>query len=253
MSTPIIMTHRVHSPIAKSGPGYFFEGFKLITTPGIRRFVIVPLLVNCVLFGFSFYQLSLYIDQFIAQLAECLPDAFMWLVNVAEPLLYFTAIICFAFIFSSVANWIAAPFNGLLAEKIEYHLAGKTIPDTSLLDVVKDVPRTLKRELSKLKHYIPRAIGFFLIMWILPFAGQVLWFMFVSWMMAIQYCDYAFDNHKVSFEEMLYRLSNHKAKCFSFGMTITLFTMIPIINFLLMPVAICGATAMWVDHLHKEP
>lgn len=246
------MTTRVHSLTATSGFGYFLAGFKLISTPGIRRFVLFPLLVNCVLFAFSFYQLSNYISDLILHLSNWLPDAFLWLVSIAEPLLYITSIICFAFIFSTVANWIAAPFNGLLAEKIELHLSGKSIPDSSLLDVIKDIPRTLSRELCKLKHYVPRAIGFFLIMWVLPIIGQVLWFTFISWMMAIQYCDYAFDNHKISFNEMLYTLSKHKIKCFSFGIMVTIFAMIPLINFVLMPVAICGATALWVDHLRQD-
>jgi hypothetical protein len=45
-----------------------------------------------------------------------------------------------SFIFSSVANWTAAPFNGLLAEKVEQILTGEAMNDTGMLDVVKDVP-----------------------------------------------------------------------------------------------------------------
>jgi CysZ protein len=32
-----------------------------------------------------------------------------------------------------------------------------------------------------------------------------------------------------------------------FGALISLFTMIPVLNLVIMPVAVCGATAMWVD------
>ena len=34
-----------------SGIHYFTEGWRLITLPGIRRFVIMPLLVNILLMG----------------------------------------------------------------------------------------------------------------------------------------------------------------------------------------------------------
>ena len=101
--------------------------------------------------------------------------------------------------------------------------------------------------MAKTKLYLPRAIGFFLLMWILPLIGQVIWFLFIAWMMAIQYIDYPFDNHKIPFSQMKVALKQKQGLSYSFGMTVTLFSMIPIVNFIVMPVAICGATAMWVD------
>ena len=65
--------------------------------------------------------------------------------------------------------------------------------------------------------------------------------------MAVQYCDYPFDNHKVPFNDMKFALKQTKGSSMSFGVAATLFSMIPIVNFIVMPVAICGATAMWVD------
>ena len=35
-------------------------------------------------------------------------------------------------------------------------------------------------------------------------------------------------------------------------MIINIFTMIPILNLVIMPVAICGATAMWCDRYRKQ-
>ena len=77
--------------------------------------------------------------------------------------------------------------------------------DTGMLDVVKDVPRTFGREWTKLKYYLPKAIGC-LILFLIPVVGQtlapVLWFLLSAWMMAIQYVDYPFDNHKIGFITM---------------------------------------------------
>ncbi len=242
----------LHEPIAKSGAGYFVKGFSLIKTKGIRRFVFIPLMVNLILFSFAFYYLTLYINEWVVAFENWLPDFFKWLTYIAIPVLYFTALVCFSFLFSTVANWLAAPFNGLLSEKMERLLTGKSIDDGGFMDVIKDIPRTLAREWRKLVYYLPRAIGFFIILWFIPFVGQVIWFAFVAWMMAVQYCDYPFDNHKVGFDEMRLKLAEHKGKSFSFGLTVTLFAMIPVINLVVMPVAICGATAMWVDHLRKD-
>ena len=37
--------------IADSGMGYFFKGFELIQLKGIRRFVLIPLLINLLFFS----------------------------------------------------------------------------------------------------------------------------------------------------------------------------------------------------------
>ena len=102
--------------------------------------------------------------------------------------------------FSTIANWIAAPFSGLLAEQLEARLTGATPPDVGVFGIMKDIPRIMKREWQKLARYLPRAIVL-LLLYFIPGVGQtvapVLWFLFSAWMLAIQYCDYPFDNHKV--------------------------------------------------------
>ena len=42
-------------------------------------------------------------------------------------------------------------------------------------------------------------------------------------------------------------LRTQKVANMQFGALTSLFTMIPFLNLFIMPVAVCGATAMWVD------
>lgn len=161
--------------LANGGAGYFIKGFELIRTPGIRRFVFIPLSVNLVLFSYAFYYMFLQLEGYMLTLEDWLGDSFAWLSNFIWPLAILFILVVFSFIFSSVANWLAAPFNGLLSEKIEALLTDKPLHDGSAFDVVKDIPRTLSREVSKLGYYLPRAAGFFLLYWILPVVGQILW------------------------------------------------------------------------------
>jgi CysZ protein len=237
---------------------YFFQGFKLITTAGLKRFVFFPLAINLILFSAGFYYLFGEISSSIIWVTNLIPEWewLSWLKDglsyIIWPIAVITILLVFALIFGTLANWIAAPFNGLLAEKVEQHLTGQYMDDTGLTDVFKDIPRTLGRELSKLTYYIPRAVGFLLLFFILPVFGQVLWFLFSAWMMAVQYCDYAFDNHKVSFRDMKRVLQDNRTQSFSFGVAVSVFSLIPIVNFLVMPVAVCGATALWVDELKEQ-
>lgn len=246
------MSSNNNPPLANGGAGYFLKGFELIRTPGIRRFVFIPLTVNLLLFASAFYYMFLQLESYMLTIENWLGDSFAWLSNFIWPLAIFFALIIFSFIFSSVANWLAAPFNGLLSEKVEALLTGQPLNDGSTFDVVKDIPRTLGREVSKLGYYLPRAIGFFLLYWLLPVIGQVLWFLFLAWMMAVQYKDYPFDNHKISFPQMRQALKQRQGLSYSFGITTAVFSMIPFINLVVMPVAICGATALWVDHYRKD-
>ncbi|MBU2893805.1 sulfate transporter CysZ [Colwellia sp. D2M02] len=235
-------------PVTSNGARYFFRGLELITHKSLRKFVFIPLLINIMLFSTALYFMVLELDHYMNVLLGWLPSWLDWLSMVLWPFAVLTILVVFSFIFSSAANWLAAPFNGLLSEKVEALLSGDKPPEEGAFAVIKDIPRTLKREASKLYYYLPRAIGFFIIMWFLPVIGQIIWFLFVTWMMAIQYKDYPFDNHKVPFNEMKVALKQKQGLSYSFGATIAIFSMLPIINFIVMPVAICGATAIWVDH-----
>ncbi len=237
---------------------YFFRGFSLIQTKGLKRFVLIPLAINLILFSVAFYFLFGEINSAIVWIVDLIPDWdwLSWLKSglsyIIWPIAVFTVLLVFGLVFGTFANWIAAPFNGLLSEKVEQHLTGENLGDTGVLDIVKDIPRTLGREITKLGYYLPRALLFLILFFILPVIGQVIWFLFTAWMMSVQYCDYPFDNHKVPFSKMKRVLQTNKSTTFSFGITVTFFSLIPIVNFLVMTVAICGATALWVDKLKDK-
>lgn len=234
----------------QSASAYYKLGFELIFTTGLKRFVFIPLCVNLVIFAGAFYALYLQLEQLMASIATWVPDYLTWITNIILPLLLVGVVMGFSYIFSTVTNWLAAPFNGLLAEKVEHHLRRQkhSANGSNTAALIKDIPRSLGREWKKLKYYLPRAIGFLLISIMIPVIGPVIWFLFTAWMMSIQYCDYAFDNHKIDFDEMKYSLRQQKSLIFSFGGLTTVLAMIPFVNLVLMPVAICAATAMSLEN-----
>lgn len=237
--------------VSGNGIHYFAQGWRLINLPGIRRFVIVPLVLNFLLMGGAFIWLFLQLGHWLPAMMAYVPDWLQWLSYLLWPLTVISVVLVFSYFFSTVANWIAAPFCGLLAEQLEAKLTGKPLPDSGWAGMVRDIPRIMKREWQKLAWYLPRALLLFLLYFI-PGFGQtvapVLWFLFSAWMLSIQYCDYPFDNHKVSFKQMRSALKQNKTDVMQFGALVSLFTMVPVLNLAIMPVAVCGATAMWVDH-----
>lgn len=237
-----------------SGIGYLLKGTQLLYHPKLRAFVLLPLLINIFIFAGAFWFLFSSITAWIDSYISGLPDFLSWLSYLFWPFLIVSILFVFSFLFSIIANLIAAPFNGLLAEKTENLLTGTQINDDSFSDLIKDLPRILKRELQKLAYFLPRMLLCFALYFI-PVIGQTvapfIWFIFSGWMMAIQYADFAFDNHKISFKEMKSTLSKRLSKNLTFGMLVSFFTTLPIINFVIMPIAVCGATAFWVD-IYKD-
>jgi CysZ protein len=240
----------------RSGASYFFQGFELIKTKGLKRFVLVPLVINLLLFSSAFYFLLDYIQLSVNHIISIVPQ---WMSFIKDALSYIlwpiaiiTVLLLFALIFGTLANWIAAPFNGFLSEKVERYLSGEEMGDEGLLDALKDTPRALAREFSKLVYFIPRAIGFLLIFFFVPLFGQIIWFLFTAWMMAVQYVDYPFDNHKADFRLTRDSLRQGKSRAFSFGIMVNIFSFIPVINFMVIPISICGATAMYADHFKQK-
>lgn len=238
-----------------NGVHYFAKGCKLVREPGIKRFVILPLLLNIVLMGGAFWWLFTRLSDWIPAIMSYVPSWLQWLNYLIWPLAVISVLLVFSYLFSTIANWIAAPFCGLLAEQLEARLTGAVPPNTGIADVLKDTPRIMKREWQKFCWYLPRAL-LLLALYFIPGIGQtlapILWFLFSAWMLAIQYCDYPFDNHKVPFDTMRAALRTNKTTQLQFGSLVNICTLIPIVNLFIMPVAVCGATAMWVDYYRNQ-
>lgn len=232
-----------------SGPQYLGEGLKLMMRPGLRLFVLLPLSINILLFvgliGFAINQFSHWVDW----LMPTLPDWLSFLQFILWPLFVALVLLIVFFTFTMIANIIAAPFNGFLAEKVEVVVRGTDdFPEFSWGELMAMVPRTIGRELRKLGYFLPRAIALFILSLIpgLNLIAAPLWLIFGVWMMAVQYIDYPADNHKLGWNEMLAWLREKRWQSMSFGGIVYLVLLIPVVNLLMMPAAVAGATLFWV-------
>lgn len=235
-----------HESQAKAGFHYFIYGWRLLLQRNLMPFVLLPVAINTVV---MIGLIWLFFANIGGWLETALPSWLSWLSFLLIPLIFLMILVIFYFIFTTLANFIAAPFNALLAEKVEQQLTGEKLTEMSLAEMLKDIPRMLKREWQKMWYSLPRLVVLFLFGF-MPALGQtvvpVLTFIFSAWLLAIQYCDYPFDNHKISFKQMRNALSQRRTMNFTFGALVSLFTMIPFVNLVAMPVAVCGASAMWV-------
>ncbi len=232
-----------------NGIDCFFEGFRLVRQPGIRQYVLIPMVINILVLGVVMaYGYSEY-DRLMAFFTGWVPD---WLAWMAGVLTFLAAILIFAvgiYLFTIVANIIASPFNAILSEKVEDQLVpGDSRPTPGVLLIIG---RSVARELSKILYLIPRLLLLLIISFI-PVVNSVApfaWLLFGGWMMAIQYVDYAADNNQVSFKALRQRLATCRVQAVLFGLLAYFVLAIPVLNLLLMPVAVAGGTVFWVGHL----
>lgn len=241
------------------GAHYVKQGFYLIRQPGIRSFVVIPLIINLILLSTATYYIFDRLSIWYASLAKSEYSVVQWLFSNLEwllwPITVIIVLIVVFYVFSLIANWIAAPFNGLLSEAVEKHLRQNHL-ETSLswMALIKDVPRLIGREWQKLAYYLPRALVCVILLFTpLALIAPIIWFVFNAWMAAIQNIDYPLDNHKVPFNESIQFCKSNRRISLGFGSLVMLLMMIPVVNILVMPIAVAGGTALWFDLTQRKP
>ena len=238
------------------GASYLIRGLHMITRPGIRPFVMIPLAVNIAVFSLLIW---LGIDQFELLMDRFLPDDESWLAWLRWllwPLFAIAILLIVFYSFTVIANLIAAPFNGLLAEKVEQRLGGSLPQQTGgFKQVMKDLLPALLSELRKISYFLLRAIPL-LILFIIPGINLIapfLWIAFGAWFLALEYGDYPMANHGLAFKAQRGRLRQTRLTALAFGGSLTLMMMVPLLNFVAMPAAVAGATIFWHERLQGLP
>lgn len=228
---------------------YFIQGMKLIFIPGIRRYVVIPLTINIVLFGALIWFGANQFEVFMNWLMPELPDWLQFLEWLFWILFGISALLILFFTFSLLANIIGGPFNELLAEAVEFQLTGERPEDAGgMKKLLANIVPSMIDETKKLLYMVLWSIPF-LILFLLPVINIVapfVWLVFSAWMLTIEYADYPMGNHGLRSDEQKLRLREKRFLSLGFGGAVTIATMTPVLNFLVMPAAVAGATAMWV-------
>lgn len=235
------------------GFGYFLKGLDLIRQPRLRFYVVVPLAINIVVFVVMVYSGFSLFDTWLSSWMSSLPEWLSFLSWIMWVLFVLVAAAFAFFAFTIIANFIASPFNALLAVKVAERArvgTGKQLAQLTLLQVI---PRALAREVAKLLYYLPRLIGL-LILTVIPglnLIAPIVWVLFGCWMMCVQYSDYAADNDQVSFSELRRRLAMGRVTGLSFGLIVYGALLVPVLNLIVIPAAVAGGTVMWVEEFDQ--
>jgi CysZ protein len=219
------------------------SGFGLIFKSGIRRYVIIPLIINTGLFAAAIYILSQQMDSWLEKL---LPSWLSWLEWLIWPLFAVTILLIVFFSFTLIANLIAAPFNSYLSASVEQKLTGSKPENMVNEPVWKTVVRTVRAEIRKTVYFLLWLIPLALltIIPVINVAAPFAWFLFAAWSFSIEYMDSPLGNRGMLFDEIRSYNRKNRMRSLGLGTGVFIMTSIPVLNFLAMPVSVCAATKM---------
>lgn len=225
------------------GVAFFWQGILMIFSPGLRRYIILPVFINLVLFAALFGGLAYYFFEHFTLWTLNFPRWVIYILGWLFWLLYgILALLIGTFTFTLATNLVACPFYGILAEVCEKQLKGQT------QDVPFSLIRIFRREIFKLVYFLPWLLVagiLFLFAPIWPILPFIVFFP-LAWYVAVQYIDYCPDNQGITFKQAYRKLKEQSFTVLGFGSVVSIAMGIPGANLFVPPAAVAGGTALFL-------
>ncbi len=212
------------------------KGASLLWHKQLRKYILVPIAVNILLFSSMLYLGYHYVGVLIAQF---IPGWLQWLDWLIYPVFFMSFFVAGFFTFSVMANLIASPFYGGLAAKTLHIVRGQTgnIQEQPILSV-------LGSELKRMGYLLSRALPIAIVS-VIPgvnLVAPVLWGLFAAWGVSMEYFAYTLENEGAVFSEQRQALKSIRIGALSFGGVVLACLMIPVLNVVIPPIAVISAT-----------
>lgn len=161
-----------------------------------------------------------------------------WILRVLlYPLLLFIAY----FISMMLAGIVASPFNDKLSERAEQILIGEVVVADGSWSAL--VTGGIKGILSSAMTAIPRTV-LVIVLGLIPGAGIVLSALVGAYFIALEYTDYGLGRRDYGLRARARLIWKHRHLAIGFGVGAYFLLLIPLLNFLSMPIAVVGGTAV---------
>ena len=221
------------------------DGFGLVRGAGARLWIALPAGVSLLIVGTGIGFIISQSGRVAIWLADLLPAWLDFLGALLAGLLNVVAIVIGLWLFGFVAMILSSPLHGVLSARFDAHLGARA--ELAELRIGQALASALRREWRKLRYQLPRmllvvALSFVPLVNVLaPVAGVLM----TAWLMAIQFVDLPGENRDRPFEETLARLRGNRGAALGFGTGVALLLSIPVVNFMVIPLAIAGGTLLW--------
>jgi CysZ protein len=232
--------------------GCWIKGFQFLTKAPLRQFLLIPIMINLLLYSLAFGLVFFYRDALAAYLLPNWIRSMFWLAGLSTLLtgLIFISIILIAFFsFTLLANLIAAPFYGKLSERTVNLLIDVATDKGEVPNSVERPPEILWRsylyaEWLRVRYLLSWLLLLLIISFIpvINLISPILWTLFAAWGMALEYLSYPLENQGLLFSEQKKFAKNVRLGALTFGGISLVALIIPIVNIFMSPVAVIAAT-----------
>ncbi len=235
--------------LAARGFFYPYRGLKfLFSRPRLLGYVAVPVAVNTLLYTalvwFAGSRFGRWVDALVPQ-----GDAWYWTVLSYALWVVFAGVLFLAVVytFTLVGNLLLAPFNDLLSEKVEAAYAGVLSDEPfRLAAFLSDMKRSFLAELGRMALFGTGFLVLAVASVFFPPLGAALTvysLFFLGW----EYFDYSMERARFPFAVKRSVAFGNLLTFLSFGAGTALLLLIPLLNFLAIPVCVAGATLLFCD------
>ncbi|MBN2644340.1 MAG: sulfate transporter CysZ [Desulfuromonadaceae bacterium] len=231
--------------------GFFslWNAWKFVTAHArLLRYALIPFVINVVVFAVALYWGS---DLFAHLVGDYIHpqdgwwwQALAWLVKALAALI--TAIFVF-FAFTVVGNLIASPFNEALSEKTEQLLTGAALGEEkfSLGRLLKDAGRIVLDEIRKMSIFIVLML-LLVVLSFIPVVGPPVYavcsVLLTLYFLVVEYTGFVFGRKRLRFADQRRFVAAHRWRSLGFGVAVLCILMIPLVQFLTIPLAVVAAT-----------
>jgi CysZ protein len=236
------------------GLRHVVEGLRLLSKPGVRILVLIPLCLNVLFLLGAFLLLDSVLEVLLDRYLGGWPG---FIRTIVEVLATISLLFILCFLSSLLVNVFAAPFTGALSAAGERHLRGEAVAvdeGATWGALLKEIGHGFAAEMRKLRYILLRALPLLLLSLIpgLNLAAPFLWMVFGAWMLCMEYLDTPLTNHGVVFPAVMQEMRRHRRLAFGFGAGMVILTAIPILNFVAVPVGVLGATSLYCCSLREH-
>ena len=230
----------------------FRAGHFLIANPKLLVYVMIPFLINTVVFtGAVWFGLDFFNETVITMIPQ--GDAWYWVI-----LYYFLWIIAVLatvllvfFSFAIIGNLVASPFNDLLSERTEQLITGIRNDEPFRLAIfIRDSLHTVLDEALKMSAFLAGML-LLLLLNILPGFGAALYtvlsLLWTATFLVVEYTGYVFTRKKQKFADQRQFIAKRKGLSLGFGFGALCLLAIPFLQFFTIPLSVVGAVHLMND------
>jgi len=228
------------------------EGLRMLGRRDIRWLVLIPLLINFILFASATSFAASWLQNWITAITTSVPDWLQWLVWAIWFLFAILALAIYAFTFTILANLIGSPFYGVIAQRV---IAAEIAVDQSNIlaesGLLSGAWNSLVRELQLIGYFLPRTVAVGIVAMMMSFIpvvnllAPIIAASWAAWCLCLQYLDYAADSRGVTFLALRKKVSDNRLNSMGFGLTALLASAIPLVNLVMLPASVVAGSLLW--------